>query len=595
MSQINNISSSQHTKETFNYIRLLNELRRVGAHFIVNIPTIVFCGSPSAGKSSLFELISGIKLEICTRCVVELRLTESVGTWSCQVSLRKEYDENEKRLSRPIETKFGDLINDINQVGLTVRRAQKALLNPTQDNDRYLEWNFNCDELKSDDLDFTKNVVCIEIKAPNVPNLSLIDLPGIIPHKLDLGYCIVNNQTKKQLMEDIKSEDDIKFEEANLVEVEFFEMGESWNSFYSFEKAGINQLQQKLAELLIQAIEKDLPDIRKSVEDKLDEVCRDLESIPMQLSDNSKIEFYRMVKNCSTIIKTETMSSNDQIELWKSFNNKFTQFKKELYVLRPIFSIGCEINTNKKLSTAKFDMLDDFIEDHTIIENSIDQLQQITEAQLSEKISNAGVRLLPGFTPYSAAKLIIQENQAKWKKPAVNCLNAVYEVMLKLVNSSVEKTFSRFPGLIEKECKDLTGKQMDLMHQMELANHPFTLDKQMMLNLKMTYLYSLQQAVKNENKEPSDALEIVALIMAYLKFSIKRYVDNIAMTIIHFLIEEFSKKIEEKLMDIFVHNDEESINKLIKEDDSTKYQREDMLNREKYLKEVLDKIIKFGI
>ncbi|CAG8851464.1 22119_t:CDS:1, partial [Gigaspora margarita] len=41
MTQINNIENSQYAS---NYIKILNELRCVGAHFAVNLPTIIFCG-----------------------------------------------------------------------------------------------------------------------------------------------------------------------------------------------------------------------------------------------------------------------------------------------------------------------------------------------------------------------------------------------------------------------------------------------------------------------------------------------------------------------------------------------------------------------
>ncbi|CAG8677411.1 4563_t:CDS:2, partial [Racocetra persica] len=186
--QVYNISSSQYAKEASNYIRILNELRRIGAQFAVNLPTIVFCGNQSAGKSSLLEAISGVKLPrsdgTCTRCVMELRLSEVPKTWSCQVSLCKEYDEHEKRLSNPIETKFGRPIDDPDKVELMARRAQKALLNPMRESDEYINWGFSYqtdeDDSRSNGLKFTKNVVCVGIKGPNVPNLSLIDLPGII-------------------------------------------------------------------------------------------------------------------------------------------------------------------------------------------------------------------------------------------------------------------------------------------------------------------------------------------------------------------------------------------------------------------------------
>ncbi|CAG8728311.1 14460_t:CDS:2 [Dentiscutata erythropus] len=686
MAQLNNIVNSQYAKEASNYIKISNELRSVGAHFEVDLPTIVFCGNQSAGKSSLLEAISGVKLPksdgTCTRCVMELRLNESSEAWSCQVSLRKEYDKDEKRLPNPIETKFGSPINDPDKVELMARRAQKALLNPTTESNEYIDWDFNDDDSQLNGLKFTKNIVCIEIKGTDVPNLSLIDLPGIIrhtekaedrkfillieelvkeyikneksiiiatisckdeidnqaivtlakeadpsgvrtlgvltkpdmiengthniwlkimggeAHQLELGYYVVKNPTKVQRAENIT------FEEARLNENEFFEQ-EPWKSFYLRERTGVKNLQNKLSELLIKSIKRGLPDIRKDVEEKLDKACQDLGKLPIQLSDNPRIELFRMIQNCSKIINEKTTCSNDQTEFWNSLNNQFAQFKKEFYALHPIFLIGCNVNGYKqKTSDAKFDMLEDFIEDCKS-NTSTDKLKQITEAQVTETIRNARGRLLPGSIPYSAAQTMIQEIQVKWEKPVINCLNAVYEIMIKSVNEVMENIFSRFPGLVGRmeykartwleECKKQSTDHINFMCKMERTTYPFTLDKQMMTDLKTKYLNSLHEAVKNDDRDPTDTLEVVALVMAYLKIAIKRYTDVVSMTIIHTFIDEFSERFQEKLMEIVINDKDVSIDELIKEDDNTKYQREKLLNREKLLREALDKLVNFGV
>ncbi|CAG8830284.1 15628_t:CDS:1, partial [Racocetra persica] len=86
---------------------------------------------------------------------------------------------------------------------------------------------------------------------------------------------------------------------------------------------------------------------------------------------------------------------------------------------------------------------------------------------------------------------------------------------------------------------------------------------------------------------------VVATVLAYLKISIKRYVDVVSMTIIHTFIDKFSDHVEEKLMEVFIHDKDGSFDDLIREDDGTKYQRERLLNRERLLREVLDKLVNF--
>ncbi|CAG8810989.1 1576_t:CDS:2 [Gigaspora margarita] len=59
------------------------------------------------------------------------------------------YDKAE-RLNKPIETKFGSLIVYQDDVELMARRAQKALLNPKQDNVKYFNWDFGSHNYEED-------------------------------------------------------------------------------------------------------------------------------------------------------------------------------------------------------------------------------------------------------------------------------------------------------------------------------------------------------------------------------------------------------------------------------------------------------------
>ena len=71
-----------------------------------------------------------------------------------------------------------------------LRRAQLAILNPGVPSDRFVD--LNLDELHPGDLplgsayqlQFSANVVCIDISSPDVADLSFIDLPGFFRHRL---------------------------------------------------------------------------------------------------------------------------------------------------------------------------------------------------------------------------------------------------------------------------------------------------------------------------------------------------------------------------------------------------------------------------
>lgn len=56
------ISSSSFAKSSGELIGLVNELRASGASLELDVPRIVVVGNQSAGKSSLVEAISGVRL-----------------------------------------------------------------------------------------------------------------------------------------------------------------------------------------------------------------------------------------------------------------------------------------------------------------------------------------------------------------------------------------------------------------------------------------------------------------------------------------------------------------------------------------------------
>ncbi|KAJ3559507.1 hypothetical protein NM688_g311 [Phlebia brevispora] len=183
------ISSSDYAKRTRSLINLITDLRALGAQADFDLPRIAVIGNQSAGKSSLVEAISGITVPrasgTCTRCPMECRLIHSNRPWQCQVLLRKETDENGNKIPAK-EVPFGPLLHDKTQLEEMLRRAQLAVLNPSVSPSLFE--NFDTKSLKPGEkplgsvkqLAFSDDVVCLDLQAPEVTDLSFIDLPGII-------------------------------------------------------------------------------------------------------------------------------------------------------------------------------------------------------------------------------------------------------------------------------------------------------------------------------------------------------------------------------------------------------------------------------
>jgi interferon-induced GTP-binding protein Mx1 len=140
------------------YIDIVDSLRTSGIDQDVSLPSVVVIGDQSTGKSSVLEAISGVQLPrgtgIVTRCALELRLIKIKG---------KDADTRWKGQLRYASPEGGEEsvdLEDPGQVEAAVREAQDALAG----------------EGKGVSEDGKIELV---VSSPNVPDLTLIDLPGI--------------------------------------------------------------------------------------------------------------------------------------------------------------------------------------------------------------------------------------------------------------------------------------------------------------------------------------------------------------------------------------------------------------------------------
>lgn len=120
------------------------------------------------------------RLRTTSRCPMECRLSHSPNEWQCRIYLRFEKDEFGNRLLDVKEKAFGPVIYDKDVLELMLCRAQLAVLNPNTLADSFLTFDaasnntdFECQ------LQFSCNVVCLDVSGPDIPDLSFIDLPGM--------------------------------------------------------------------------------------------------------------------------------------------------------------------------------------------------------------------------------------------------------------------------------------------------------------------------------------------------------------------------------------------------------------------------------
>lgn len=154
-----------------------------------SLPKYAVVGDQSAGKSSIVEALCGTSLPrssgTTTRCpflITTHKTSSNKDGWKCDVAIKKQDygDDDQGQASDHSEsqiTHFATLTSE-KELEDTLRRAQLAILNPQDDPRSYV--GIDLSEEHPTKMLFSRNIICLDIQAPDLPELMFYDLPGCI-------------------------------------------------------------------------------------------------------------------------------------------------------------------------------------------------------------------------------------------------------------------------------------------------------------------------------------------------------------------------------------------------------------------------------
>lgn len=148
-------------------------------------------GCRNMHKVAIFHAVqlTYIMIDEYIRCPVEVNLINAYGPWSCTISLRIDFNEYGETLTEPLKIPFGPIITEQDEVDLALRRAQAAILNYRDPRGvhqfltktrRELDYYRTEAAHASGTLRFSKNTITLDIQDETRPNLSFVDLPGML-------------------------------------------------------------------------------------------------------------------------------------------------------------------------------------------------------------------------------------------------------------------------------------------------------------------------------------------------------------------------------------------------------------------------------
>ncbi|GJJ10607.1 hypothetical protein Clacol_004834 [Clathrus columnatus] len=691
-----------------NKLDVINRLYSLGIQRHIDLPSIVVIGSQSVGKSSLIESISGINLPrsggACTRCPIECRLVRTTGSepWQCTVSLRFLTDEHGNPLDLAKNITFGNIIKDPKDVQERLARAQLALLNPLTppevllDSDNQLEHNL---------IGYSSNIVSIEIRSPDVTDLTFYDLPGLIAcvpeggrdedveeiRELVVSYirkqnciilltvaCEVDFETQgayrlakkcdpegtrtigvltkpdripegehsrwfklirneisplqhgwfcvKQLST-VELQKGYSPEKSRHICEKFFNKTVPWNTLDAVlrqERLGTKAVIVKLNELLMSVISERIPDIIQELLKMIQDIRDQIQALPTAFSSNPLFEVVHLVNQfCDTLynraegfdVDSSFFYLGNHLESIRNVQEKFREaicetapkfqpFARDAYVY-PIPSFSSQIlkycdrqlkenirlpcGSGTEMKTAS-----------TLAPGTM-YLDDVSAMAL-----RAVTRELPGFYPFRVVQDLVTCYTDKWKIPAINLINDVFQIVTEHQMRLVEFYFEKFTtGGLYHTVKNLVYGYMQTRKKklekqikslITLESSAFTLNNALFLKYKNERLKEhekVRQCYVNADKDDF-AMTIITSVEAYFRVAYQRFVDNVPLTIDHNLvrIEKISlREVLYKGLELMGPNALEHCSKLMAEDTQLSGSRAELEGRLKELEAIQTELL----
>ncbi|POS87293.1 hypothetical protein EPUL_002274 [Erysiphe pulchra] len=157
------------TDEQRSVLDTISNVRRCGLDGVLSLPQIVVCGDQSSGKSSVLEALTEIPFprsdNLCTRYATEIILRRAENS---SIMIKINPDEQRPAEEQENLKKFQETITDFSDLPEVMDMARDAM-----GIDEELTSNSGSNA-------FSRDVLSITMEGPEVPQLTLVDIPGLI-------------------------------------------------------------------------------------------------------------------------------------------------------------------------------------------------------------------------------------------------------------------------------------------------------------------------------------------------------------------------------------------------------------------------------
>ncbi|XP_020007585.2 interferon-induced GTP-binding protein Mx1 [Castor canadensis] len=595
-------------------IDLIDSLRALGVEKDLALPAIAVIGDQSSGKSSVLEALSGVALPrgsgIVTRCPLVLKLKK----------LRQEEEWTGKVIYRDIEEE----LSDPSQVEREVNKAQNVIA--------------------GEGLGISEELISLEISSPHVPDLTLIDLPGITRVAVGNQPADIGRQIKRLIRTYIQKQETI-----NLVVVP------SNVDIATTEALSMAQEVDPEGDRTIGILTK--PDlVDKGTEDEVVNVvrnlvyhlkkgymivkCRGQQDIQEQMSLTQALQnersffedhphFRALLEDGKATVPclAERLTSELIKHICKSLpllENQIKESHQKVTADLQICGMGVPEDDNEKTSFL-IDKINAFNQDITALVQAQETVE-VLETRLFTKLRNEFFnwnteiekhfkigsdvlfgemkrfenqyrgRELPGFVNYRTFETIIKEQVRALEEPAVDLLHRVTDMVRVAFTNVSAKYFQEFFNLHKTAKNRIEDIRLDQEKEAEKLIRLYFQMEQIVYCQDQVYRVVLQNVREREAEEekkkytfsvlPSKDIsmaEILQHLKAYHQEARRSISRQVPLMIQYFVLQTFGQRLQKAMLQLL--QDKESCSWLLKE-------RSDTSEKRKFLKQRLERLVR---
>ncbi|XP_068126482.1 interferon-induced GTP-binding protein Mx2-like isoform X2 [Hyperolius riggenbachi] len=596
-------------------IDLIDSLRSLGVDKDLPLPAIAVIGDQSSGKSSVLEALSGVSLPrgngIVTRCPLELKLKKN-PEWLATISYRNKKQNIESAL----------------KVEQAVRMAQDSLVGTGKG--------------ISDEL------ITLEVFAPNVPDLTLIDLPGITRIALPNQPINIGKQIKQIIKKYITRQETINLVvvpgNVDIATAEALEMAQEVdpngertigvitkpdlvdrgaekevlktvrNEAYCLTKGymmvkcrGQREIQNNLS------LQDSLKNEKTFFEehDEFSTLMRDgLATIPIladKLTSELVAHIFRSLPNVGHQIRSKLQSAEDELNIIgmgvpDSDDDKLQFLATKIKAFSSIITrvVNGEIEGNSEDLKLFKNLRALFSEWEKMMKNSNSRFVKELEDKGIFYEERCRGRELQGFINYPKFEDIVRMQTHNYEAPAISLLHCVKELVLRCFKNEASQCFEQFKNLHSSAVDKVENISLSqereaanaLKLQFKMENVIFCQDTMYCKSLMKVKSggVSINGMPMHDPNQPSRE-ELLCHLQAYLKVMTYRLSNQIPLIIQYFVLRDYADKLQDQMM-LLLQSKQYTV--LLEETNELSQQRQQLKNQKRRLSLALERLNKFS-